>query len=84
MFLSRGVERVRRGRKFVGFAPLGEADGPVKRKILGLNSAGHYGINVTEAEESLNKDALSAKKNEYLEAGLERSNLAYGFIAKRI
>jgi hypothetical protein len=31
-------------RKAHGFAPLGEADGPVKRKILGENSAPHYGL----------------------------------------
>lgn len=51
---------------------------------LVLNSAGHYGIDVAKAEEALKKDALSAKKTEYLEAGPDRSNLAYGFIAKRI
>jgi predicted TIM-barrel fold metal-dependent hydrolase len=71
-------------QKKFGYAPLGDADGPVKRKILGLNSARHYGINVAKTEEVLQKDSLSARKAEYLEGGEDRSNLAYGFIAKRI
>jgi hypothetical protein len=67
-----------------GYAPLGEADGPVKRKILGLNTARHYRIDVDKAMEAADGDKLAALKKEYAAAGADRSNLAYGFIDKKI
>ena len=67
-----------------GYAPLGPEDGPVKQKILGLNLARHYGLDVEAVQKELGEDKLSAKKAKYEAAGTERSNLAYGFIDKRI
>lgn len=71
-------------QKKFGFAPLGPADGMVKSKILGLNSARHYGIDVGNTQKEGAGDKLSALKATYQKAGAERSNLTYGFIAKRI
>jgi hypothetical protein len=67
-----------------GYAPLGEADGPVKRKILGLNTARHYGISVEDAMTAADGDKLAALKKAYEAAGTDRSNLAYGFIDTKI
>jgi hypothetical protein len=67
-----------------GYAPLGEADGPVKRKILGLNTARHYGISVEDAMTAADGDKLAALKKAYEAAGTGRSNLAYGFIDTKI
>ena len=71
-------------REKFGYAALGEADGPVKRKILGLNTARHYGIDVEQATKDADGDKLAALKKEYETEGADRSNLAYGFIADRI
>jgi predicted TIM-barrel fold metal-dependent hydrolase len=71
-------------QKKFGFAPLGEADGEVKRNILGLNSARHYGIDVEKTEAAFAGDKLAALRIEYETEGADRSNLAYGFIAERI
>lgn len=67
-----------------GFAPLGPAEGPVKSAILGGNSARHYGIEVESARAAFAADRLSAVKAEYLAAGVERSDVAYGFIPRSL
>ncbi len=60
-----------------GFAPLGEATGPVKSAILGLNSARLYGID-PKAYANLD-DGIARRKREYLAEGGQRSNLRYGY-----
>lgn len=63
-----------------GYPALGPADGPRKSKILGLNLARHYGVNVAATEAAFAADRLTAAKAEYDAAGADRSNLAYGFV----
>ena len=62
-----------------GFAPLGAADGPVKRAIFGENVARLYGYR-KEAELSKPTDRLAALKAEYGASGEGRSNLRYGYV----
>ena len=62
-----------------GFAPLGEADGPVKTAIFSGNSAKMYKYDQKRA--GLEDDAVSRVKRDYAAAGGERSNLAYGYVA---
>lgn len=62
-----------------GFAPLGPADGPVKRAILGGNSARMYNYNV-QAEFAV-PDRFAHHKEQYLASGGQRSNLRYGYVA---
>ena len=70
-------------RKF-GFAPLGPADGQVKRAIFGLNSAKMYRYD--PRAELKADDALVAMKAEYeaefARGGPGRSNLRYGYVAR--
>jgi len=64
-------------RKF-GFAPLGSADGPVKRAIFGENSAKMYKYDIKKA--AWRDDRFAAIKSDYERAGREPSNLRYGFV----
>src|SRR5919109_4663359 len=61
-------------QKKFGFAPLGPADGPIKRAILGENVARLYGYR-RQAELSVPTDRLAALKAEYAASGEGRSNL---------
>ena len=61
-----------------GFAPLGPADGPVKRAIFGENSARMYRYDVRKA--AWRNDAFAALKERYLRDGAEPSNLRYGYV----
>lgn len=65
-----------------GFAPLGTADGAVKAAILGGNAAQLYGIDV-QATTAAADDGISSLRAACAEAGLVRSNTAYGFVARR-
>ena len=65
-----------------GFAPLGPADGPIKRAILGENVAALYGYR-RQAELSKPGDRLAALKAEYAASGEGRSNLRYGYVLSR-
>jgi predicted TIM-barrel fold metal-dependent hydrolase len=67
-------------QKKYGFAPLGPADGAVKNKIFGYNSAEIYKLDI-HAE--LHNDGIAKIKTAYLEQGGERSNTAYGYVARR-
>jgi len=69
-----------------GFAPLGPADGPVKRAILGENAARLYGLDLRTAfaPEALEQDGIARVRREYEAAGPERSNLAYGLVRARV
>jgi uncharacterized protein len=67
-------------QKKFGFAPLGPADGLVKQAIFGFNSARMYNLDI-RAE--LHNDGIAKMKTAYLEQGGQRSNAAYGYVARR-
>jgi hypothetical protein len=68
-------------RKY-GFAPLGPADGPLKRAVLGDNGARVYGISRQDAAAGWREDALAARRAAYRAGAPQRSNLAYGYVRK--
>ena len=64
-----------------GFAPLGAADGPVKKAIFGENSARLY--NFTAAQRAaLEGDVVAVAKTNYEQFGEGRTNLRYGYMQK--
>jgi uncharacterized protein len=64
-----------------GFAPLGAADGAVKRAILGLNGAHVYGIASRQISAAAwSRDELATRRAHYRAGNPERSNLAYGYV----
>jgi predicted TIM-barrel fold metal-dependent hydrolase len=67
-------------QKKFGFTPLGPADGLMKQAIFGFNSARMYNLDI-RAE--LHNDGIAKMKTAYLEQGGERSNTAYGYVARR-
>ena len=63
-----------------GFAPLGPADGPVKRGIFAENGFRIFGY---ERHAELGKpDKFAVLKRDYLQAGASPSNLRYGYIRR--
>lgn len=64
-----------------GFAPLGAANGPVKQAIFGGNNARLYGVTVTQ-QAALSGDRFALAKHAYDREGGDRTNLAYGYVAK--
>jgi uncharacterized protein len=66
-------------QKRFGFTPLGNPDGAVKRAILGGNGARLHNVGPSQA--SLD-DALARQQALYAEAGMARSNRAYGWVRK--
>ncbi len=69
-------------RKKYGFKPLGPADGPVKNAIFGANNARLYNYKAQQRAE-LQHDQLASYKALYEKHGEGRTNLAYGYIAKK-
>jgi hypothetical protein len=65
-----------------GFAPLGAADGPVKSAILGFNAARHYRLDLHAELGPMEGDGIARMKAAYLADPLERSNAAYGYVAR--
>jgi uncharacterized protein len=65
-----------------GFRPLGPADGPVKKAILGGNYARMYEIQLSEdgTYQEATGDRFAQWKAEYDESRPQRTNLAYGLI----
>jgi len=61
-----------------GFAPLGAADGPVKARIFAGNAARHYRLDAHAAQTELDRDAISAMREEWRG---DPSNLRYGYLA---
>lgn len=51
-----------------------------KAKILGLNAAKIYGVNVKAKRNPMPADALDRLKTAYLESGGQRANSAYGWV----
>ncbi|NCW78323.1 MAG: amidohydrolase [Oxalobacteraceae bacterium] len=67
--------------------PMGDGRGTVKNKIFGLNSAKLYKLDAQKmaldaVNNPFNTDMIAKMKQEYLAMGGERSNTAYGYIAK--
>ena len=69
-------------RRKHGYAPLGEADGPVKRAIFGENNARLYGYDLRQRQ-ALATDRFALARETYAQEGSMRTNLAYGFVAGR-
>jgi hypothetical protein len=71
-------------QKKFGFAPLGDADGEVKRAILGRNAARLHGVRTARVDgaPSYEGDRFAMLKEEYERLGPDRSNIAYGYIAR--
>ena len=91
---ERSIEQlVRNGAKLVyttsfgfmqkkhGFAPLGDAQGPVKTAIFGNNNAKLYNIQPKRAMLELKKDRITAWKEEYEKEGATPTNMRYGYVA---
>jgi hypothetical protein len=68
-------------QKRYGLKPMGPADGPVKRAILGENNARLYGF-TPKMQSSLENDKVAYYKGLYEKHGSERTNLAYGYYRK--
>ncbi|MGH7345002.1 MAG: amidohydrolase family protein, partial [Candidatus Rokuibacteriota bacterium] len=66
-----------------GFAPLGPADGPVKRAIFGENSARLYKYDAKRRAE-LTTDRIALARTDYEREGPGRTNLRYGFVVNPI
>jgi len=64
-----------------GFAPLGDAQSPVKSAIFGGNNAKLYNIQPRRAMLELRKDRITAWKEEYEKEGPTPSNMRYGYVA---
>jgi predicted TIM-barrel fold metal-dependent hydrolase len=64
-----------------GFAPLGAADGPVKRAIFGENNARLYAFSPKQ-QSALEADKVAYFKGLYEKHGGERTNLAYGYVTR--
>ena len=71
-------------KKFGWKIKLGGPNSEVKQKIFGLNSAQLYNLDLKLAQgPAFTADKLAAIKEEYQRQGGERSNMAYGYIAKK-
>ena len=68
-------------RNKYGFAPLGAADGPVKRAIFGENSARLYKY-TAQQRSALDTDFVAVAKANYDKFGDGRTNLRYGYMQK--
>jgi predicted TIM-barrel fold metal-dependent hydrolase len=62
-----------------GFAPLGPADGPVKRAIFGENSATLYKY---DRRAELSTDRIAVAKATYEREGPGRTNRRYGYVTR--
>jgi predicted TIM-barrel fold metal-dependent hydrolase len=69
-------------QKTFDFKPLGAADGPVKTAIFSGNSIRLYNFERDKQGLLAKPDRITIAKAKYEEAGPERSNLRYGYIAK--
>jgi len=70
-------------QKKYGFAPMGTADGPIKRGIFGENSARLYKYDMKRRAE-LDTDRIAVAKAAYEEQGPWRTNRRYGYVAKPV
>ncbi len=64
--------------------PLGGPNSEVKQKIFGLNSAHLYNLDIKITNEKpFTHDQIAQIKADYVAMGGERSNAAYGYVAKK-
>jgi hypothetical protein len=66
--------------KRFGYKPLSTE---VKRKILGLNAARVYGVDPEARRNPLPNDYVDRLRGLAAAAGIERSNLQYGWVVSR-
>ena len=70
-------------KKFKFKTQLGGPNSEVKQKIFGLNSAHLYNLDMKiSANKPFTQDQIALIKADYLAMGGERSNAAYGYVAK--
>lgn len=69
-------------QKKYGYKPLGAADGAVKNAILGGNNARLYRVSQKQQAEIVT-DRVAQLKQTYEQEGPGRTNLAYGYVAKK-
>ncbi|MEX0960010.1 MAG: amidohydrolase family protein [Burkholderiales bacterium] len=62
---------------------LGGPDSRIKRMIFGQNSAKLYGYRIRAEYDDLTHDQIAQMKNIYESEGIERNNVAYGYVHKR-
>jgi uncharacterized protein len=62
-----------------GFAPLGPANGPVKKAIFGYNAARLHSVEL-HADAGWRSDWLAAHKAAYIEGDPQPSRRAYGYV----
>jgi len=62
---------------------LGAADGKIKNMIFGENSARLYKYKIRAEYEDLNHDQLALMKQHYEAEGVERNNVAYGYVGTK-
>jgi predicted TIM-barrel fold metal-dependent hydrolase len=67
-------------QKAHGFAPMGPADGRIKRMIFGENAGRLFKLDAHRA--TLDQDRMHQFKQAYASSGGERSNAVYGYIRK--
>jgi uncharacterized protein len=67
-------------QKQYGFAPLGTADGPVKRGIFANNGFRLFGYD--RHAELATPDRFATLKEDYLRNGSDPSNLRYGYVRR--
>jgi len=70
-------------QKKYGWAPLGPADGPMKRAIFGENSARLYKCDAKRRAE-LTTDRITLGRADYEREGPGRTNRRYGFVVKPV
>jgi len=79
----RRIEIPEELQKKYGLAPLGPADGPVKNAIFGGNNARIYKYRPEQRAELVN-DTIAHHKAIYEKHGEGRTNLAYGFVNRKV
>lgn len=62
---------------------LGAADGKIKNMIFGQNSAKLYKYRIQAEYPDLSRDQLALMKEQYEAEGVERNNVAYGFVGTK-
>lgn len=67
-------------RRFGWKTRLGRADGRVKNMIFGRNSARLYRYRIQSAYADFDHDQLALMKAQYEAEGVERNNVAYGYV----
>ncbi len=65
-----------------GFDPLGPADGPVKRAILGENGARLYGLDSGAERSPVPEDRLAGLRKRYRQGGERRPHRVYGLVRR--